>query len=340
MATFAPQSDSWTTLSNNNSGVEVGNEGGAVNGALRFTSVTIAQGTTIQSADLRFSVGVKGASTGNIKYKIYGIDEDNNGDFSGSPMGRSKTDAVTTEERDLEFIAVDDFLSSGVTAIVQEIVNRAGWSSGNAMGFILEDNGSPDTAWIYDSQPGASCQLVITLASPSASISPSPSRSPSASISPTASASVSPSSSPSPSRGIGDKAVLRVAKPGVNVLTNQLPHKFIFSSDYGTLKYFQKTTTQIQIDGSTGDFAGTTTVTHSLGYYPFVEVFVRVYIGSPAGDYEYCPFFGSGASVAYSANFKITTTGIVLYAEFNGVSASVWNFDFIVFVYKNNLLLS
>jgi hypothetical protein len=133
---------------------------------------------------------------------------------------------------------------------------------------------------------------------------------------------------------------MKIAKPGYNVLTTNDPTRLIFSSDYGTLKYYKKETAQITFDANAGDIAGIATITHNLGYYPFVEVFVSVYIGSPTGIYEYCPFAGSGATVQYSANYKITTTGITLYAEINGVSDSVWVFDFIVFIYKNNLNLT
>ena len=229
---------------------------------------------------------------------------------------------------------------------VNEILARGGWSSGNAMGFIFNPrDGTPDNVYIYDTNDGAdtNSKLSITYnapsASPSASRSESKSLSPSASFSPSASLSPSPSASPSP-HPIFKRGVLKVAKDGINVLTNTDSEKFIFSSDYGTLKYFDKQTATVEFDANGGNIAGTTTITHNLGYYPYVEVFVRVYIGDPSGNYEYCPFFGAGAVVFYSANYKITTTTIELYGQIDGVSSSVWTFDFLVFIYKNNLSLS
>src|SRR5690606_35247200 len=112
-----------------------------------------------------------------------------------------------------------------------------------------------------------------------------------------------------------------------------------FSSEYGTLKYFLKHQQILQVDGSVGDFSGRIILNHNLGYYPFVEAFVRVYIGSPSGNYEYCPFFGAGATVLYNANVIIKPNTIELYGEFIGVSSSVWNFDFLLFLFKNNLQL-
>jgi len=122
-------------------------------------------------------------------------------------------------------------------------------------------------------------------------------------------------------------------------LTNSDIEKLIFSSEYGTLKYFDKQELNLSFDANTGDITCRGEITHNLGYYPYVEVYVSVYIGSPTGVYEYCPFVGSGASVAYNANVKIDTSKITCYGEISGVSTSVWHFDFLVFIFKNNLNL-
>jgi len=129
-----------------------------------------------------------------------------------------------------------------------------------------------------------------------------------------------------------------VSKPSFNALTETDPRNLIFSSDYGTLKNFAKINQIVSFDAN-NDITGRGTYTHNLGYYPYVEIFTRIYIGSPSGNYEYCPFFGSGATVEYNANYSITTTQIVLFGEINGVSSSVWNFDFLIFLFKNNLNL-
>jgi len=231
----------------------------------------------------------------------------------------------------------------------------------------------------WNAEAGTDLIFYVYKDAPSASLSPSPSPSPSASLSPSASksgstsssaslspsgsaspsasesASISPSGSPSPSASTSASASasyspspsavqpffgLKIAKDGIDAIKTQEPYNFKFNSDYGTLKYFSKESKSVQLDAGAGAFGATGTITHDLGYYPFVEVFVRVYIGAASGNYEYCPFFGAGATVLYSATYKITTSGIVLYAEIDGMSASVWNFDFLVFIYKNNLNLS
>lgn len=186
---------------------------------------------------------------------------------------------------------------------------------------------------------GAGSPSVSPSSSVSPSVSPSASQSPSSSQSSSESASASSSPSPSPMPP-ANTAVLKIAKTGVNVLTNSDIEKLKLSSEYGTLKYFSRDTSNLTIDAASGDIACHGTITHNLGYYPFVEVFVSVYIGAATGIYEYCPFFGAGATVLYSANVKITTTTIELYGEIDGVSSDTWHFDFLVFTHKNNLQLS
>jgi len=184
---------------------------------------------------------------------------------------------------------------------------------------------------LSSSPSGSASPSASESASESASLSPSPSQSPSASQSP------SGSESPSPPPSI---KLVRIAKPGKDAINPDDASDLIFSSEYGTLKYFSKQTKDITIDASTGDIAATGIYTHGLNYYPFVEVFVDVYIGAKTNNYEYCPFAGAGAAVFYGAKYKITKTTVQVYGEINGVSVELWHFDFLIFVFKNDLKLS
>ncbi len=313
----------------------IGNEGGVgMGGAVRFTNVTVAQGATIQSASLSVSADeVKGAGS-KIKVRVNGIDEDNTDDFSSNPMGRTETSAQTNVEDTIP--TVGNFLNVDVTAQVQEIVNRGGWSSGHAMGFHINDNGSETDRLIVDFRDvGNNSRLSIVASSPSSTVSASPSVSLSAS--PSITQSFSPSATPPPPPFYG----LKIAKPGINILETEDPRDMIFSSDYGTLKYFTKQTINTSLDAGDLDVGCTGAYTHDLGYYPYCEVYVRVYTGdTPSGNYEYCPFFSSGATIAYSATYIVTPTQIKVYGQISGESADIWHFDFLVFVFKNNLKLS
>jgi len=309
---------------------------------LRFASVNVPQGTTITSAYLRITDAQNDSYS--IAYKIFGIKETDTASLTSDPVGRTKTTASTSVSQTGS--STDTVRTYNVTSIVQEIINQGGWSSGNHLGFITQDNGTSNSSilryYSYDGSTTKCAQLEINWggASPSASVSPSTSVSPSISASTSPSSSLSASASPSPSpMPPANQAILKIAKPGVNVLTNSDIEKLIFSSEYGTLKYFDKQALNLSFDASNGDITCRGSVDHNLGYYPFVEVYVSVYIGSPTGIYEYCPFVGSGASVAYLANIKIDENKIWLYGEISGSSESVWHFDFLVFVYKNDLSL-
>lgn len=345
-----------TPSSNISSALNVGNPGAVLrNIGLRFLNVTIPQGATINSAFIRFvALSTKNPT---VDTQIQGVDEDNTAQFDVSPdpqdtpYNRTKTTAVVQWDGAVSHTANANLDSPDITSIVQEIVDRVGWSSGNAMGFYLSDDGSGSGEYLsvyeYASDSAKVAILMVDYdsggspsmspsASSSLSVSPSASASPSSSASSSNSPSLSRSPSPSPA---DTETVIEIAKDGVNILETNSPQSMKFSSRFGTLKYFSKTAIQMTIDGSAGDFAGKEILTHNLGYFPFAEVFVRVYIGSPSGNYEYVPFAGSGISVAYSANFIVKENTIELYGEFGGVSSSVWTFDFLVFLYKNDLEL-
>lgn len=362
MASFSKQIDAnirdvgyFDNSPSESSALSLGNPGAVLRHiALRFTGVTIPNGATITSAKIRF-VDLNTKSATGIALLIQGVDEDNTAEFVISPENTARTRTKTTANVGWtgSFSQVKDSNrdTPDLTSIVQEIVDRAGWSSGNAMAFWLADNGSTSGQYIdfyeYASSTTKCAILLVDYnfggspsvspsSSSSASISPSASASPSSSLSPSPSSSFSRSPSPSPAENI---SILEVAKDGVDILKTNDPRDVKFSSKYGTLKYFTKSQQIMTIDGSVGDFAGKKIFTHNLGYYPFVEVFVRVYIGTPSGNYEYVPFFGAGATVLYSANYLVKENTIELYGEFNGVSASEWTFDFLLFLYKNNLNL-
>lgn len=318
-----------------------GSISGDLTTAVRFTNITINQGTTISSAKITFQAS--STDTKNVLTKVYGIDEDDTATMSSDPTVRTKTTANT--DWDLNGITTgNNYDATGLTAIVQEIINRGGWTQGNSIGFLIVNDGSGGgNIHSFDSYDGDSANApLLTIeysgSSPSASVSPSSSISPSSSSS--LSSSLSSSRSPSPSPGVGNFFGLKIAKPGFNVLETQEPGELVFDSTKGTLKYFDKQTLQMTFNAGSGDITGKATYTHNLGYYPFVEVFVSVYIGSPTGVYEYCPFAGAGTTIIYGATYKITTTDITVYGDIGGASGSVWVFDFLIFIYKNDLKLN
>lgn len=140
----------------------LGADSGSINGALRFNGVTIARGTTVNEAYIRFKISsVVPDNNATIKFKIWGIDEDDTANFSSNPMGRTKT----SEFSSVEWGSPTDgsWANISVTSIVNEILSRGGWSSGNDMGFLIFNNGTAtDTnRYIIDAFGGDDAFLVI-----------------------------------------------------------------------------------------------------------------------------------------------------------------------------------
>ena len=106
----------------------------------RFNSVAIPQGATISSAKFQFYLDVAGNQTS----ILHGIDEDDTAGMASSPFGRDKTTASSDFSYDQWTTYTTGAFrdSPSVSSVVQEIVNRAGWASGNDMGFLWEDDSS------------------------------------------------------------------------------------------------------------------------------------------------------------------------------------------------------
>lgn len=115
---------------------------------VRFPNVDIPQGATIESAFIRITREAQ-ATTGtasNIVTKIYFNDVDDATVPTNYPDFNAK--AVTTAAVDW-----DDFTnlnqqgahmdSPDISAVIQEIVDRGGWASGNAMMLLWKDDGTP-----------------------------------------------------------------------------------------------------------------------------------------------------------------------------------------------------
>jgi len=139
-------SDYYSSFDNLNDHWSAGKTSFGFGGAFRFTGIALTKNQSISAADIEVGVTAKGTGTGDVKMRHYGIDEDNTGDFTSGPMGRSKTTAVVYQNHSPSTPNYN--FSFDVKSQVEEIIARAGWSSGNAMGFITEDNGSPDNVWV------------------------------------------------------------------------------------------------------------------------------------------------------------------------------------------------
>ncbi|HQK99026.1 MAG TPA: hypothetical protein PLH61_13485, partial [Bacteroidia bacterium] len=144
---------------------------------IRFSSVPIPKNAIITSSSLSLCSYETKSATVNVK--IYGIDEDNTSNFNTTtqePSDKAKTSASSDWTLQNPWTVDNWYTSSSINSSVQEIVDRAGWSSGNAMGFIFTNNGSGDNKQFVDYWEGANLapKLDISYISPSATIISTP----------------------------------------------------------------------------------------------------------------------------------------------------------------------
>jgi hypothetical protein len=144
------------------------------NGGFRFTALSIPRGAQINSAT--FSGYIYDVGSDNLYCTIYGHDVANAPDFSSNQYikttgQRPRTTASVTWQSDFGSIG---WKNKDVTAIVQEIVDRGDWDSGNAIAllFISDDRVAPEPLRFrsYDGEPTEAARLTINLTLPEAVI--------------------------------------------------------------------------------------------------------------------------------------------------------------------------
>jgi len=118
------------------------------NNGLRFNNITIPQGSTINSAVISFKARYDQTNT-TVDIDYWGDDVDDASTFSTYTDydNRTKTTATTSQTFGA-WTANSTYSSTELKTIVQEIVNRGSWSSGNSIAILT----SRKTTW-YVQQP-------------------------------------------------------------------------------------------------------------------------------------------------------------------------------------------
>ena len=123
-------------------------------GGLRFQAVTVPQGAQITSASLVLkSAGTAFGGSGTNWGYWYGDAVDNSAGWSNSarPDQRTYTSARTA----VAWSATNGAsVPTDVTAIIQEIVSRAGWSSGNALSIVGDGGAGGDGLALFRETDG------------------------------------------------------------------------------------------------------------------------------------------------------------------------------------------
>lgn len=154
--------DLWSTWYDSAEAFTVGRYGSSgKDGAIRFENIPLLGSDTLTQAKLNIYTANKiGAEPKYVRFLTYGIDEDNTPSFN-NPMGRSKTDAYVINQRTVP-VNIGDTVEVDVLNQINEIKARGGWSKGNAMGFIINEQSSSDDAMIGDFQPYSNTHLRLT----------------------------------------------------------------------------------------------------------------------------------------------------------------------------------
>ncbi|MEW6999328.1 PKD domain-containing protein, partial [Colwelliaceae bacterium BS250] len=128
---------------------------------LRFTALNIPQGAIIVSASLEFTVDEIDTATTNVSIRAQTAD--NAATFvatTNNVTNRSLTNASSSWNIAAWNTVGDVKQSTDISALVQEVINRNGWSAGNAMIFVVSGSGSR-TAKSYDGDASAAPLLRI-----------------------------------------------------------------------------------------------------------------------------------------------------------------------------------
>jgi hypothetical protein len=129
---------------------------------VRFGGVAIPAGATIVDAYIEFVADQKDSDPASLTFYGEATDdappfEDDNSDISTRSL---TTASVIWSDIPPWTVVHEAHRTPDLSPIVQEIVNRRGWKSGNAMAFIISGTGSR-TAEAYDGEPVLAPKLVI-----------------------------------------------------------------------------------------------------------------------------------------------------------------------------------
>lgn len=135
---------------------------------VRFNGVGIPQGAVVTSAVLEFSPRSQTGSTGagSPTFTIRGENTDNAATFttgSNNVGSRATTTASASWSPSTTWVVGTPQQSSSVVSVVQEIVDRAGWSNGNSMAFVMSGSAANNfrRALSYDSGATTAPRLLV-----------------------------------------------------------------------------------------------------------------------------------------------------------------------------------
>jgi hypothetical protein len=144
--------------------LELGADGGVNQWVgMRFNNISIPRNATILNAYVEFEVDETGSDPTSVL--IQGQASDNALAFSsstGNLSSRARTTAQVAWNNIPAWTVINaKWQTPDISSIIQEIVNRSGWGSGNSIVIVIQGTGRR-TAEAYDGEIPAAPKLVIT----------------------------------------------------------------------------------------------------------------------------------------------------------------------------------
>lgn len=123
---------------------------GSSNGFCRFTSVALPSAATITSATIDFVAG-SNQSGATVNLIVSAVAADN----PAAPTTYAGAEGATRTTANVAWSSIgawtldSPYSTPDISSVIQEIVNRGGWASGNAIVMYIEDNGSSTSGDVY-----------------------------------------------------------------------------------------------------------------------------------------------------------------------------------------------
>jgi hypothetical protein len=144
--------DGYTFAANwtNNARIWLGNVGGAVNAGIRFTALNIPKGSTITLAKITL-IAAQNELAGAPPVIITADDADDSAQIVNKADYDARVDTAANTPWAIPAWTQDvAYDTPSLVAIVQEIIDRPLWASGNHIHFLIKDNASANQRLAYD----------------------------------------------------------------------------------------------------------------------------------------------------------------------------------------------
>lgn len=130
---------------------------------LRFGPIAIPSNATIVFAHLRVAAAADSSTTLTFNYGAEAADDCGAFQASSPPSSRSLTNASVAHGTDSAWMKNGVYTLDEITSVVQEVVSRSGWTSGNHLCVITKGGGSPNLTRTFFSVEGSAPQAAVLL---------------------------------------------------------------------------------------------------------------------------------------------------------------------------------